>query len=173
MNILETERLRLRKMTMDDAKNLLKIFSDPVAMSFYPGTKTFDETIKWIKWTQSNYDKFGIGLWIVERKNDGVFVGQCGLVPQEVNGQPEIEIGYLFVRTYWGQGFATEAAMGCRDWGFKHLDSPRLISLIDPSNAPSIRVAERLGMKLSGSTIKWNKFIDVYAISRDTWQQNR
>lgn len=173
MNILETERLRLRKMTSDDAKNLLKIFADPIAMSFYPSTKTFDETIKWIKWTQSNYDKFGIGLWVVERKNDGEFVGQCGLVPQEVNGQPEIEIGYLFVRDYWGKGFATEAAIGCRDWGFKHLNSPRFISLIDPSNAPSARVAQRLGMKLSGSIMKWNKSIDVYAISRDTWQQNR
>jgi RimJ/RimL family protein N-acetyltransferase len=164
MTVFETERLRLREMTMEDANLLLQIFSDPVAMQHYPSTKDIEQTKGWIEWTRRNYKGFGVGLWIVERRGDGEFLGQCGIVPQEVEGKVEFEIGYLFVRRHWGQGYATEAAAACRDYGFHKQGYNKLISLIAPQNLPSRRVAERIGMHLERHVIWKNKPIDVYSI---------
>ena len=75
-------------------------------------------------------------------------IGDCGITRQEVDGEHFYEIGYHLRRDYWGQGFATEAACACRDWGFAHLKAERLISLIRPENLPSRRVAERNGMTI-------------------------
>lgn len=164
MTIQETERLRLRKMSMSDTDNLLMIFSDPEAMQFYPGTKDLAETQRWIQWNQDSYEKHGHGLWIVESKETGEFVGQCGLVSQTMDDNTEVEIGYLFRRVCWGQGLATEAACACRDYGFDTLKLSRLISLIAPENHASRRVAEKVGMRLEQQIVKWNKDICLYAI---------
>lgn len=166
MCVLETERLILRKMEMTDTDALLRIFSDPVAMAHYPSTKDREQTVHWIEWTQNHYEKRGIGLWVVELKDSHTFVGQCGLIPQEVDGVAEVEIGYLFVREHWGRGYATEAAIACRDFGFQQLGCSRLISLINPANHPSIRVAERVGMALEKSVSWRNKEILVYSMNR-------
>jgi RimJ/RimL family protein N-acetyltransferase len=154
-------------MRLDDADNLLQIFSDPIAMTYYPSTKDRAETIKWIEWTRKNYASYGIGLWVAELKENGVFVGQCGLVLQEVDGKQEVEIGYSFVRKYWGLGLATECAIACRDYGFDKMGYERLVSIISVNNIPSIKVAERVGMTLEKEIIKWNKPVKVYAITKD------
>jgi RimJ/RimL family protein N-acetyltransferase len=160
MAVLETERLTLREMSLDDTENLLTIFSDPEAMRFYPGTKDVSETHGWIQWNLDSYQKYGYGLWIAE------FKGQCGLIMQNIDGTPEVEIGYSFRRALWGQGLATEAAQACRDYGFEQLGLSRLISLIAPGNIVSRRVAEKVGMTLERQIIKWNKDICLYAIER-------
>nr|WP_313929898.1 GNAT family N-acetyltransferase [Microcoleus sp. FACHB-SPT15] len=109
-----------------------------------------------------------MGLWAAILKDLNGFAGQCGLVVQHVDGKTEIEIGYLFLRKYWGQGLATEAALACRNYGFTSLNFTRLISLINPNNMPSRRVAEKIGMTLE-KEVKWEKtgnIICVYAIAR-------
>jgi RimJ/RimL family protein N-acetyltransferase len=78
--VICTERLNLRRMTKDDTKNLMEIFSDPLAIRYYPSTKNEGETLEWIEWTQNNYDQYGVGLLIVEDKVTGEFLGQCGIV---------------------------------------------------------------------------------------------
>ncbi|WP_216827606.1 GNAT family N-acetyltransferase [Alkalihalobacterium elongatum] len=148
MTILETERLTLRKMNDQDEDHLMMIFSDPIAMQYYKSTKTREEARKWINWNIKNYEIHHSGLWICELKGAGAFIGQCGIVPQIVDGQKEMEIGYLFVRDYWGQGYATEAASAVRDYGWNKLQLSRLISMINKYNTPSIKVAERIGMSL-------------------------
>lgn len=164
--ILTTERLILRKMNQDDASHLLKIFSDPEAMRYYPSTKNENETREWINWTLNNYAKYGVGLWIVEDKATGDFLGQCGIVPQEVDGETKMEIGYLFVRRAWGKGYATEAAMACKKYGFEHLNQSEMISLVDVHNIPSSKVAERIGMSVKKQINKWEKEILVYSVSK-------
>ena len=167
-NVVETQRMRLRQLTRDDVENLLGIFSDPVAMRYYPSTKTRSETEKWIHWNLESYQKYGFGLWAAILKDSNEFAGQCGLVVQPVDGKTEIEIGYLFLRKYWGQGLATEAALACRNYGFASLNFTRLVSLINPQNRPSRRVAEKIGMTLE-KEVKWEKTgnaICVYAIAR-------
>ena len=88
---------------------------------------------------------------------------QCGLTVQEIKGREEAEIGYLFPQKYWNQNLATEAARACRDHGFA-LGHERLVSLIDPVNLASRRVAEKVGLTLEKEAEKWGKRICVYAI---------
>src|SRR5205807_7864742 len=73
--------------------------------------------------------------------------GFCGLVSQSVEGVEEVEVGYMLDKAYWGRGLATEAARASRDYGFERLGLRRLISLINPENAASLRVAEKNGMR--------------------------
>jgi len=164
--ILSTKRLLLRKMNVHDFKNLKEIFSDPEAMKYYPATKNGKQTNEWIKWTLDNYAKYNTGLWIVEDKTSGEFLGQCGIVPQEVDGVIEMGIGYLFARRVWGNGYATEAALACTNYGLQRLKFRKIVALIDVKNIPSIKVAERIGMKFKKTTIKWGKKVHVYTVSK-------
>jgi RimJ/RimL family protein N-acetyltransferase len=165
-SVLETERMVLRRMEMSDVDDLMGIFADSEAMRYYPSTKTRREAEDWVRWTLSSYRDHGFGQWVAILKDSGEFAGQCGLTVQEVEGKDEVEIGYLFLRKFWGRGLATEAASAARDHGFG-LGYERLVSLIDPRNRPSRRVAERVGLTLEKEIWKWNKKICVYAISRD------
>jgi [ribosomal protein S5]-alanine N-acetyltransferase len=166
MVVIETPRMTLRQMGMPDVDHLLDIFADPEAMRYYPGTKDVTETRRWIQWNLDSYQQHGFGLWIASLKPTNQFAGQCGLVVQEVEGRQEVEIGYLFLRPLWGQGLATEAAQACRDHGFLRLGFTRLISLIDPANVASRRVAEKLGMTQEKEITKWGKRICLYAIKQ-------
>lgn len=163
-DVLVTDRLALRQMTLADVDHLMTIFTDPEAMVHYPGTKSETETKKWIQWQLGLYQETGAGLWIVEEKETKTFLGQCGLVPQHVEGKDEVEIGYLFARHAWGNGYATEAASACRDFAINDLGQKRLISLIAPLNYPSIRVAERIGMTKEKRILTWGKEILVYSL---------
>jgi len=160
--VLETERMVLRRMEKSDVENFMGIFSDPLAMRYYPATKSRDEVEEWVRWTLGSYRDHGFGLWVAVLKDSGEFAGQCGLTVQEVEGEKEVEIGYLFLRRFWGQGLATEAARKVRDHGFA-LGYRRLISIIDPANLASRRVAEKTGLTLEKEAIKSGKKVCVYA----------
>ena len=166
MPVLETERLALREMVAGDVDNLLAIFQDPVAMRYYPATKDRREAADWIARHRRGYAEHGIGMWIAEFRGTGHFAGQCGLTALEVDGRWEVEIGYLFLRRFWGQGLATEAACGCRDHGFGPLGRSRLIAIMTPANAPSRRVAEKTGLRLEKEIVWRGLPACVYAIER-------
>ena len=168
MVVMETPRMTLRRMDLQDVERLLGIFTDPEAMRHYPGTKDAVETRRWIQWNLDSYQRHGFGLWIASLKPTDQFAGQCGLVVHEIEGRQEVEIGYLFLRPLWGQGLATEAARACRDHGFARLGFTRLISLIDPANLASRRVAEKVGMTLERHIPRWGKDVCLYAVARDT-----
>jgi RimJ/RimL family protein N-acetyltransferase len=165
---IETDRLYLRRLGLDDADLLLEIFSDPIAMQYYESTRDRDQTVGWIRWNLEMYEQHGHGMWAAFERDGNRFVGQVGLVVQEVEGRTETELGYLLRRSCWGRGFATEAARGCRDYGFRDLHRDRLISLIDLRNEPSRRVAARVGMRIEREIRKWGKAVCVYALARDT-----
>jgi ribosomal-protein-alanine N-acetyltransferase len=94
-------------------------------------------------------------------------IGDCGLIVQQVEGDSLYEIGYHLRRDFWGRGFATEAAIACRNWAFAHLKTDRLISLIRPENLPSIRVAERVGMTV-WKEVSWRGLPHyIYSIGRE------
>jgi len=166
MYILETERLKFRQMGNNDVDHLMEIFADPVTMQYYPSTLSRDDAMKWINWNINNYEKHGTGLWICELKEDEDFVGQCGIIPQIVDGNQEMEVGYLLVRKYWGKGLATEAAKALIDFGFNNLGLERLIATIYHKNTPSIRVAERIGMKFEKRTFVGKSDDVIYTIQK-------
>ena len=168
--ILETERLILRVMSQDDFEALVAVLSDPETMRFYP--QPFDQPAvrEGIERNIRRFEAFGGGLWSVVQKDSGQVIGDCGLTWQDVDSVWELEVGYRFNKNFWGQGFATEAARACRDYGFRHYRVNRLISLIRPENIPSRRVAERNGMQIVKETIRARLRHDVYAIDRDSKQ---
>ncbi|MCF6136347.1 GNAT family N-acetyltransferase [Pseudalkalibacillus berkeleyi] len=161
-----TDRLRLRPLRESDRDHLMEIFSDPIAMKYYERTKSIQEAQDWIAWNHRNYHVYKVGLWAVVSAEDGHFLGQCGIVPQKVNDEILMEIGYSFIRDHWGKGFATEAARACLQHGFHTCEFPKMISLIDPNNKPSIAVAKRIGMERETQIMKWNRRIDIYSKSR-------
>jgi len=163
---IETLRLQMRRMTSDDAPALLTVFSDPEVMRFYTAPFDAQRMQRWVDWNQRSYAEHGYGLWALILRATGELIGDCGLVNQQVDGKPEIEIGYHVRRDLWGQGLATEAASACRDYGFANLGCSRLISLIHPQNTASRRVAEKIGMTLWCQAEWNNKPTSIYAVER-------
>lgn len=169
---LETERLRLRWMVLEDEDNILSIVSDPAAMKHYP--QVYDRNDVQQYWMARNfmrYERDGHGFYVCERKETGAFLGMCGLLTQEIDAVNELEVGYLFVRAHWGHGYATEAARACRDHGFRTYPAPHIISIIDPTNAPSIRVARRNGMTLWKEAMFKDIRHSIYRITREEWEE--
>jgi [ribosomal protein S5]-alanine N-acetyltransferase len=163
---LETKRLILREFSLNDVDDLLEVLSDPIAMQFYP--KPFDRqmTQTWIERNMQSYIRHGFGLWALILKASGQLIGDCGLVAQKVDDSDAVEIGYHVRRVLWGQGFATEAAQACREYGFNQLDCNRLISLINPENIASRRVAEKNGMRLIKQMTWKDRPTCLYAVER-------
>ncbi len=109
----------------------------------------------------------GYGFWAVEEHSSGEMVGRVGCWNPE--GWPGFEVGWTLRRAYWGRGYATEAARASISHAFTELDQPHVISMIDPQNTASIRVAERLGERLEGRTELKGREVLVYGIGREDW----
>lgn len=154
MIVAETERLTLRYASGSDATAMRAVFCDPEVMQYGDGPQTDDWIRSWIERVKRSYNERGFGLWLISQSGDSTAIGYCGLTWfPDINGQPEVEIGYRLARSYWNLGFATEAASAVRDLAFSDFVLDRVISIIDPNNVRSIRVAEKLGMKLCGDVM--------------------
>lgn len=138
----------LRPFVMDDLDGIHEVLADPVSMRYYPAPFTREQSRRWIEWNLGHYRERGHGLWVLESKETGELLGDCGLIPQTVDGRAEVEVGWHVRRDRQRQGLATEAARECRRYAFEDLRLTRLISLIRPENVPSRRVAEKLGMRV-------------------------
>lgn len=160
---METERLVIREFREDDIQSLHPIFSDPKTMKYYPSPFTLDQTVNWIMKNQIRYKEDGVGLWALVIKNSQTVIGDCGLVKQTVDGKREVELGYHLNRNYWSKGYATEAAEACIEFGFNQLHLGKIISIIDPKNVPSIKVANNVGFTKEKETFIFNKMHDIYS----------
>ena len=121
---IETQRLLIRSFSPLDAPALHdRVFGDPEAMRFIPrgASPSVDRTRASIERFISHERQHGFGLWAVELRATGEFIGDCGLVYVEGKG-PEVEVAYHFAKEWWGRGLATEAATACLDYGFKDID---------------------------------------------------
>jgi RimJ/RimL family protein N-acetyltransferase len=168
--MIETRRLILRVMKKDDAKELLDIFSDPIAMQYFGGV-IFDRA-RMDKWVLSNLDhqaKYGFSLYSVILKDNNEIIGDCGLETDEIDGELIVGIGFDFKQACWGRGYATEAAMAVLKYGFTQFDFDRIRGWIDPENVPSRRVAERIGMNVERYILRGSKRYALYGISRESW----
>jgi RimJ/RimL family protein N-acetyltransferase len=144
--VLETERLTLREMTLEDLDFVATMLGHPEVSRYYERRFSRDDAQVWLTRQLERYARDGHGLWLVETRASGDPVGQVGLAWQEVEGLRHPEVGWLLHRPFWGHGYATEAGRAvieaARDrWRYQYV-----ISLIRPVNAPSRRVAERIGM---------------------------
>ncbi len=146
---LETSRLLLRAVHIRDAGAFDEVFGDLEVMRFSSGTKTKAEVREWIQRCLTHYyPEWGHGPLSVVEKTSGEVIGYCGLFYfPNIDGRPEIEVGYRLRTAFWGKGFATEAALRVQDYAFSELGKKRLIAMVDPGNLASIGVALKLGME--------------------------
>jgi RimJ/RimL family protein N-acetyltransferase len=150
-NILETERLCLREMSLQDLDFLAALLAHPEVMQFWPKCYNRDEAADWIKRQQLRYAEDGVGYWLMLDKTTQQPVGQAGLLVLKVDGVREMGLGYILHREFWRMGYATEAAQASRDYGFR-LGHRRIVALVRPENLPSHAVARRLGMQVEKQT---------------------
>lgn len=170
--VLETDRLLLRVFRPEDLDAFAEIEADPEVMRFYAsGPRPREWAERGVRYFIGLQERHGFSPWAVVHKADHRFLGFCGLLPQTIDGADEVEVGYKLARADWGRGLATEAARACRDWGFSHSSVPRLVSIIDPGNAASIRVAEKNGMRHEKDAEYDGKTCRIYAIRRDEWER--
>lgn len=145
MTVLETKRPLLPELALHDSDSLHSVLSDPVAMQYYPKPFDRDMTKGWIEWSLRNYADHGFGLWAVIHRGHERLIGDCGLTIQQIDGVGELEIGYHILRSYWGQGLATEAAIACRDHAFDNLGRQRVVSWMRVDHLPSRGSQKRSG----------------------------
>jgi RimJ/RimL family protein N-acetyltransferase len=166
--VISTSRLRLREYLPADVDERAAMFADKQTMRYYPRAKSRDETVRWIEWNLGSYMQHGFGLWVVDLKSNGEFLGECGLVVQEVDGTGEVELGYSIKRSHWGQGFAPEAAIAVRDHAFEVLGLRRLVSIIHPDNTRSQAVARKVGMRHEKNTQLFGLPQQIYSLDAST-----
>ncbi len=163
--ICETSRLILRKIDRDDFGAFLEILGDPEVMKFsVRGPANSDGVQKFLDATEKRYERDGVAQWAVVEKESGAVIGECGISVQHIDGLKEYEIGYRFSRQKWGKEYATEAAIACRDYGFKKLGLKRIISIIEAKNQRSIRVAEKVGKRIEKNSTFYDIPVCVYSI---------
>lgn len=151
--ILETPRLILRHLVLDDLDELFVLYNDPEIRKYFPdGVKNYEDTREELEWYLNGHPEHPkLGLWATVHKETGKFIGRCGLLPWKIDSRLEIEVAYLLDKKFWHQGLATEAATGILAYAFDNLNQSRIICMMHPDNIASQRVAKRLGMTLEGS----------------------
>lgn len=159
--VLETKRLLLRQMIQDDLPALCRILQDEEVMYAYEHAFSDAEAADWLNRQLQRYKDDGFGLWAVILKESGELIGQCGLTMQEMPEGRVVEIGYLFRKDCWHKGYATEAAIGCKEYAFDTLGVSEVYSIIRDNNIASQNVARRNGMEVCGQFTKHYYGIDM------------
>ena len=148
MDGLTTEHLRLRPLRASDAEALLEVYSHPLVEAWI-GPHSLQRVTDEIAYQQAGQAERGWSVWAVESREDGRFLGDCGLQPLEHKG-PEVELGYDLHPAVWGQGLATEAARAVVDAALGPLGVDRVVAVVKPANAASRRVLAKTGLREAG-----------------------
>ena len=167
MVVVDTPRLVLRPPQSSDAGALLEIHEDPeVAKYVRPGPASGGLTLAWrnIATMVGHWHLRGYGQWTVIEKATGLVVGRVGLWDPE--GGPGIDLGWIIRRARWGNGFATEAARAALDWTWENVRTDHIISIIQPDNGRSIRVAEKIGETFEGTGLMNGTDVVIYGVWR-------
>jgi RimJ/RimL family protein N-acetyltransferase len=163
-----TPRLILRGWRLSDVEPYLTMALHP-DMSRYTGSPSNEGAVwRHTAFQIGHWALNGFGMWIIEERETGEFLGRAGLY--EEHGWPGIEVAWTVRRDRWGEGIATEGGAAALEYAFTELGRDRVISIIHPENAASIRVAEKLGLTLSeGPVDMGGQPRNIYAVSRQEW----
>lgn len=163
---LTTPRLELRPLTYDDLDDVASMLGDAEALTHWGPPLTREESRSWIERNLRRYDVDGFGRCAVILRRTGELAGDCGLIRTLVEGEPEVELGWIVRRGHQGQGIATEAAAAWRDFALDALELNRIVSMVSEENVSSRRVAEKLGMTVERTAMWGDHPHLMYAISR-------
>ncbi len=151
MEILSTERLRLREFTPHDAEFILELVNDPDWHRHIndPGVRSVSQALEWMESRLfAPYKRLGHGFWAVERKSDGELLGMCGIFKRD--SLPEVDLGYGFVARHRGQGYAREAAEACLAHGRDAMGLRVILAITSVDNEPSMKLLRSIGMREQG-----------------------
>jgi RimJ/RimL family protein N-acetyltransferase len=168
--ILETERLRLRSFRRSDVDEYAALNADLEVLRYLGcGPEPWDRGRSWrhMAFLLGHWQLAGTGVWAIEHRETGAFVGMVGY--SEPEGWPGFELAWTLVRRWWGYGYATEGARAALDYAFTVWKRDRVISLIYPENHASSRVAERLGERLQGRINHHGREMLRYGIDREVY----
>jgi RimJ/RimL family protein N-acetyltransferase len=166
LRTIETERLLLRPLRPGDLDGFAALNADPQVAEWIGGVRTREETETWLASRIETAAAEGYGHLSVLDRATGAFLGRCGLSHWEIEGRDELEVGYALVRSAWGHGYATEAAVAVRDHALNDLGKRRLIALVAYGNERSAGVAGRLGMSHERD-VEWHERTHrLFALSR-------
>jgi ribosomal-protein-alanine N-acetyltransferase len=164
--ILETERLLMRPIADDDFAPFAALYADPDVMRHIGlGIPlTTEQARDRLAYMVDHWRRHGFGMWSLRLKDDGTFIGRCGL--RYLEDTPEIELGYTLHKAYWGQGFATESSRAVVRYAFEVLKLERLVAIAHPDNAPSVNVMRKVGMTFERTGEFYGSPCVLYAMGR-------
>ena len=163
--ILETDRLLLREYVEEDADAFFKLNSDPEVLRFVPDKRLLNvEQARQILIDHpiADYRKYGFGRGACILKSTGEQIGFAGLKYLEELG--EVDVAFRLMRSHWGLGLATEAALAAVRFGFADLDLKRIIGLVMPDNIASVRVLEKAGLRYVETVTFWGHTFSKFVI---------
>lgn len=174
---IETERLILRDLTELDLQGIFELDSDPEVHSYLGNKpiKTLKEAKEIIDFIILQYRKNGIGRWAVIEKENGNFIGWSGLkyINDLTNDRTQYyDLGYRFIKKYWGKGFATESAMACLSFGFNRLEQKDIFAIADTGNLASNKILQKIGMTYINEFDYKNVPHNFYEINKGNWIKN-
>jgi len=149
--MIETPRTIIRPYTEADSALIAPIFADPITMVFWPQPLSEDATAAWVRRASALFPATGLGRMLVELREGGAPLGDCGIVEAEINGRREYDLGYIIHHPYWRQGYGIECARACLEYGIHTLGLRRIVANMAHDHVASARVAERLGMRREAS----------------------
>ena len=150
MIVLETERLYLRELVLEDVDALSLVLSDPESMKYYPDPYNREKVKSWIQRNIDNYRTYNHGLWAVVLKDGDIFIGDCGITMQNIDNEVLPEIGFHIIKDYWNKGYATEALTCLIEWALHSHSVDKIVAECLEDNIPSIKVLEKLNMTKTG-----------------------
>lgn len=165
--ILETERLWMRPFRVSDIDDYAAMNADPEVTHFLGGPWDRGRSWRHLAFLIGHWKLGGSGMWALEHKGTGAFVGMVGF--SEPEGWPGFELAGALARRFWGHGYATEGARAALSYGFIDWQKDRIISLVNPENHASIRVVERIGERLQGRIQHLGREMLCYGLDRATY----
>ena len=170
----ETERLLIRPLIKNDYRVWQEFIMDEVATRFFPDDWKLkpEKSEEWINLQLQRYEEKRYGLQALIEKQSGEFIGQCGLLTQNIDAHMELEIGYHLIPRFWRNGYATEAAKEFKKMAFDNNLAGSIISIIDLENIPSQKVAQRNGMSRVSKTRFMEMDVFIYRIKREEFEKH-
>ncbi|MBU3105820.1 GNAT family N-acetyltransferase [Clostridium gasigenes] len=168
MDIIKTNRLVFREFTQADIDNLFLLLSDPIVMKYCSGTINMIGTQKWLDIAIESYEKYGYDYWAVYERDTDTFLGQIGILNQEIDGTQEDCLAFMIGQKYWNKGYVTEGAIACINYAFKYLKLEKLIATVEPENLQSIFVLRKIGMKYIREANYGDEKVHVYSINKSS-----